>query len=176
LMKKRWFLLVALVTAILASLVLAGCGTSQSGYDELLAEKTALEADLQTLNTFYTNLQSEQASLQAEYDAVNDELTAIKEVYPPRDFASPVELEDWLLANDVSGKPVTSSAEAWIGRALEVQADALADGYVVSVDYDGPDEDGFYMVFCTTIVNGSVYYWDPETDDVTKDNTLEAVK
>ncbi len=155
----------------------------QAEKDTLAAEKDDLEADYGQLSADYSTLQAdfqalagEKDAVQAQYAAVNDELAAIREVYPPRDFSSLLELEDWLLANDVSDKPVTSTAEAWIGRALEVQEDALADGYVVSVDYDGPDAQGFYSVFCTTIINGNIYYWDPETDDVSKDTSLDTVK
>ena len=146
-------------------------------------EKESLETNYDDLNKNYENLQtehvtlvSEQESLQADYEATNSELSEIKGVYPPRDFPSLRELEDWLLANDVSDKPVTSAVEAWIGRALEVQEDALADGHIVSVDYDGPDEEGGYAVFCTTIIDGYIWYWDPETDEPLQDYSLGKVK
>ncbi len=149
----------------------------------LVKEKESLETKYDELNENYKTLQNEQValvseheSLQADYKATNSELAEIKGVYPPRDFSSLRELEDWLLANDVSAKPVTSTAGAWIGRALEVQEDALADGYIVSVDYDGPDEEGGYTVFCTTIIDGYVWYWDPETDEPLQDYYLEKVK
>ena len=96
--------------------------------------------------------------------------------YECRDFSSLSELQDWLLENDVSEKPVTTYAEDWYGRALEVQEDALADGYIVSADYDYDSETDTYSVWCVTIINGKVFYWDPETDEVFEDTTLGTVK
>ena len=113
---------------------------------------------------------------QADYEAVQSELAEIKEVYPPEDFSSLSELNDWLLGNDVSEKPITTYGEDWYGRALEVQEDALMDGYIVSADYDYDAEDDSYLVWCTTIINGRVFYWDPETNDVSEDTVIGTVK
>ena len=111
---------------------------------------------------------------QAEYEAVKDELAQIKEVYPPHDFSSLSELNEWLLENDVSEKPATEYAEDWYGRALEVQEDALKDGYVVSADYDATEEGA--AVWCATIINGRIFYWDPETDEVFEEYAFGTVK
>ncbi len=141
----------------------------QGKVSELTASFEKAEAD-------GTALADEKETLQSALTTVNDELAGIKKVYPPRDFNSRMELEDWLFANDVSEKLDTPTAEGWYSRALEVQADALADGYVVSVDYDGPDEEGTYAIFCTTVISGSIWYWDPETDEVFQDTYLTGVK
>ena len=93
-----------------------------------------------------------------------------------RDFSSMSELRDWLLDNDVSEKPATTYAEDWYGRALEVQEDAFADGYIISVDYDMLEDGESVLVWCTTVINGRVFYWDPETDDVFEDYTLGTVE
>ena len=84
------------------------------------------------------------------------ELAEIKEVYPPRDFSSLSELRDWLLENDVSEKPITTYMEDWYGRALEIQEDALKDGYIISVDYDYYEEEDSYEAWCVTIINGYI--------------------
>ena len=81
-----------------------------------------------------------------------------------------------MLENGVSGKPDTTYADDWYGRALEVQEEALKDGYIVSVDYDYDAEDDSYSVWCTTIINGRIFYWDPETDDVFEEYDLGTVK
>jgi len=47
----------------------------------------------------------------AEYEALQAELDGIKEVYPPRDFSSLAELEDWLSTNDISEEPITEYAD-----------------------------------------------------------------
>jgi len=147
-MKRFNWCLIGLVGVCLIVVPLAGCvGVSQSEYE----------------------------ALQADYEAVKQELVEIKEVYPPRDFSSLRELQDWLLANDVSEKPATMYAEDWYGRALELQEDALKDGYIVSADYDVVTETEL-AVWCTTIINGMVFYWDPETDEVYEEYGLGTVK
>lgn len=135
-----------------------------------------LTASVEKATADNSALDKEKETLQSSLTSVSDELAEIKRVYPPRDFNSRMELEDWLLANDVSEKPITSTADGWYSRALEVQADALADGFVVSVDYDGPDEEGGYAIFCTTVISGSIWYWDPETDEALQDTYLTGVK
>jgi len=170
-MKHLKVLSLVLAIIFLTLLALAGCGSgiSQADYDTLLGQKTALEADKQTLQTNYN-------SLQADYDSVNDELNQIKKVYPPRDFSSRTELENWLTQNTVSEQPSVTTVEAWIGRALEIQEDALLDGYVVSVDYDYNTDDETYDIFCTTVISGYVWYWYPGADDIYQDTNLVAVK
>jgi len=113
---------------------------------------------------------------QSEYEAVSEELAEIKEVYPPRDFSSLSELQDWLDANDVSEKPATTYARGWFGKALEIQEDALKDGYIVSADYDYFEETDEYAIFCVTIIDGDIWYWDPETDEPFQDYSLGKVK
>ncbi len=150
----NWWL-VGLIILSLAVVLLVGCGVSPSDYE-------ALQADYDELNT--------------QHEAVENELAEIKEVYPAGDFSSLSELNDWLLENDVSEKPDTTYGEDWYGRALEVQEDTLRDGYIVSADYDYDAEGDSYLVWCTTIINGRVFYWDPETDDVFEDNDIGTVK
>ncbi len=147
--------LTGLVVLILVLLVSIGCGVAQSDYDELSAEYDELSA---------------------EYEVVESELARIKDVYPPRDFPSLTDLKDWLAENDVSEKPDTTYAEDWYGRALEVQEDAVADGYLISADYDYSEADESYSVWCIAIINGKIFYWDPETDEVFEDYALGTVK
>jgi outer membrane murein-binding lipoprotein Lpp len=155
----------------------------KSERDAAEAEAQTLKADNDKLNADYSALQSELSALQDEkdslssdYNIVNNELTEIKKVYPPRDFTSRRELEEWLYANDVSEKPAVTGAEAWIGRALEIQEDALADGYVISVDYDYNSETETYSIFCTTVIDGNIWYWYPDIDDISQDTSLLPVK
>lgn len=140
------------------------------------AQVAELAASVEKATADNSALDEEKERLQSSLTSVSDELAEFKRVYPPREFNSRMELEDWLLANDVSEKPNTPDAEGWYNRALEVQADALADGFLVSVDYDGPDEELAYTIFCTTVISGSVWFWDPETDEVFQDTYLTGVK
>ena len=61
-------------------------------------------------------------------------------------------------------------------KALQVQEDALRDGYIVSADYDYDASTDTYLVFCTTIIDGDIWYWDPETDEPYADYSLGKVK
>jgi len=82
-MKRFNWWLIGLVAVCLSMIPLAGCmGVSQSKYE----------------------------ALQAEYEAVNQELTEIKEVYPPRDFESYSELSEWVSKHI---KPQRSTADKW---------------------------------------------------------------
>ena len=201
--KQKWFL-PALALAVLVSLLLAGCGVAQEDYDavvaerdsllaeraslqaqmtELQTEKEALQSDYNALSANYTIAQEELESveaameaLQAQYDAVSAELSALEEICPPGSFPSDVALIAWLEDNPVSGLPPAETAEEWIEKALQVQADALADGYLVNMDYDYEEADETYFVFCTTIIDGRILFWDPETDNVTQDITLSLLE
>jgi len=154
-MKRSLWLIIVLVIVYLSVFPLAGCGIPKG-------EHEALQADYD--------------ELQANYDAVVEELDAIKEVYPPRDFSSIRELEEWLQANDVSDRPVTEYADDWYRRALEIQEDALRDGYIVSADYDLMEDGESAVVWCVAIINGRAFFWDPETDEVAEESFFGTVK
>ena len=168
-MKRFNWLLIGTVILSLAMVLLVGCGVAKSEYEALQAEYAALEAELETVRSDLSNLQ-------AEYDAVSQELTEIEKVYPPRDFSSLSELQDWLLQNDVSERALATTAERWYSKALEIQEDALKDGYMVSADYDYDPETDLFYIFCVTIINGDIWYWDPETDEPYQEHYLGKVK
>jgi len=67
-------------------------------------------------------------------------------------------------------------ASQWYSKALEIQGDALNDGYVISADYDYNAETGLYTVYCVAIIDGDIWYWDPETDEPLADYSLGKVK
>lgn len=183
-MKRFKWWLMGLVVLCLAIVPLTGCtGVPQSELEALQADYEAAQAEQASLVAENTSLkgqlraaQSDLTSAQADYEAVNQELLEIKEVYPPRDFSSLTELQDWLRANDVSERPPMQFAEDWYGKALAIQEDALRDGYTVSVDYDYYEETDEFGIFCITIIDGDVWYWDPETDEPLQDYTLGKVK
>lgn len=112
----------------------------------------------------------------AEYEALQAELDGIKEVYPPTDFSSLAELEDWLENNDISEEPITEYADEWYRKALRIQEDALEDGYIVSADYDIWEDGETATVWCVAIVRGRVFFWDHETDEVTEEIFFGTVK
>jgi hypothetical protein len=161
-MKNMKLFSLGVTILFLTLLALAGCGTDQADYDALLAQKTALESEKQTL--------------QNQYDAANAELTSIKKVYPPRDFNSKTDLENWLAQNTVSEESDIDNAENWIGKVLAIQEDALLDGYIINIDYDYSSTNETYTVYCTTVIDGFIWFWDPETDDIRQDTTLGAIE
>jgi hypothetical protein len=112
----------------------------------------------------------------AEYEALEAELNGIKEVYPPRDFDSLSELENWLSNNDISEEPITEYADDWFRKALRIQEDAFEDGYIISADYDLWEDGETASVWCTAIVRGRVFFWNPETDEVTEEMFFGTVK
>ena len=93
-----------------------------------------------------------------------------------RDFASYEELVDWLQANPVSEGLISEYASQWYSKALRLQQDALEDGYIISAAYRYDPEDGTYSVYCIAIINGQIWYWDPETDQPYLDDSLGKVK
>ena len=141
-MKRFNWLLIGSLILILTLLV--GCGVSKSEYE-------ALQADYDELN--------------AEYEAVGAELAGIEAVYPPRDFSSLQELKDWLLLNDVSERSLATTAESYYSKALDLQEDALKDGYIVSANFDYTETEDLFYIACITIINGDIWWWDPETDE-----------
>ena len=111
-----------------------------------------------------------------EYETLEAELAAAREVCPPRDFSSLSELENWLSNNDISEEPITEYADDWYRKALRIQEDALEDGYIISADYDLLEDGESASVWCVTIVRGRVFFWDPESDDVTEEIFFGTVK
>jgi len=169
--------LIGLATICLAVIPLTGCtGVPSSDYEALQAEYATLVDENTSFSSALQQAQSDLTNKQADYDAVSQELTEIKEVYPPTDFSSLTELEDWLVENDVSERPVTDYASGWYRKALEIQEDALKDGYIVSADYDYDEGTDDYAMFCITIIDGDIWYWDPETDEPLQDYSLGKVK
>ena len=192
-MRKRWLL--AGVILLLLSWLLVGCGVAQEQYDAVVADLNSAQGELQSaraelqsvkgdlsaaqakvseltssLENSQNELQSTQADLkstQADLESAGKKLTAIEEVYPPRNFSSLKELQDWLRANDVSERPASTNAENVYSKALEIQEDALKDGYIISagiVDLAAPGE---FLITLVTVIDGDVFMWNPETDEVT---------
>ena len=186
-MKRFSRLLIATAVLCLAIAPLAGCGLpeglSQADYDEMLEENAALQAENETLAAELDTVQSELASLQGNYDSLNanyqtatKSLANLQKACPPRDFESINELAEWLAANAVSEEPSATSPEDWYRQALAVQEAALADGYIISVDYDYNAVSDTYAVSCVTIIDGNIWYWDPQTDAPIRDYSLDQVK
>lgn len=138
----------------------------QKELDTAKAKLDSVQSEFDTTKSALQSVQAQFDSAKAELENVKDELAETKKVYPPRDFSSLSELREWLLSNDVSERPASTNAENLYSKALEIQEDALADGYRVSawIDYY-PDEEMFY-VLCQAVVDGDVWVWNPEDDEL----------
>ena len=79
-----------------------------------------------------------------------------------KDFLDYDTLASWVESNT---QPFTEGdgAEAWYQAALDVQRAASEDGYLVSavitVNPGNPEE---YLVWCTAMADGDLYWWYPE--------------
>ncbi len=148
-MKRRLFLVGVM---LLLSLFVLSCGVSQDYHDTVVDERNALKTQV--------------TSLQKDLDKAKSDLDAAQSLSPPREFSSKTELRDWIFENDVSDRPDTLYASDWYSYALDVQDDALEDGYIVSAWIDWYLDDDDFYVLCSAVVEGNVYMWDPETDEL----------
>lgn len=174
---QRWIWGAGGILVLVAVLVLLFISNGQ--LSDLEDEKDALQSDYNTLQQQYSTLstqnialngQLDQAqldidALQANYDATSQELADIQAVYPPREFSSISELDSWLAQNGISELTDTASVEEWYAKALQLQQDALADGFLISVDIDYDPTTDSYSVWCVAIIDSDIWYWDPELDN-----------
>ena len=129
--------------------------------NEVVAESNSTISDLED---DISDLDNQVGSLTAENSDLQDELDDINEVFPPRNFYSYSELNNWVISNGVSGYPYASTIKGWYTKGMELQQDALNDGYIVSVDID-TDSSGS-VVWCVAVIGDTMYYWDPELTDL----------
>jgi len=174
-----WWLIGLLVLVIVLVLMLVARSdyeALQADYDALQQQNSSLSSQLQQAQSDLTSLRADYDELNADYEAVSRELADIRAVYPPRDFSSFNGLQNWLLSNGVSEQPFVTTYGEWYAKALQIQEDALKDGYVISVDYDYDPETDSFLIWCVTIINGYIWFWDPETDEPYQDNTFGQVR
>ena len=189
-MKRKLLIGMVLVMVII---LLSACGIPQQDYDAIVAERDTAQADVSSLQSELAGVQSELddtksalttvesrlatvlgqiENLENDVSGVNSklatanlELSTIKKVYPPGDFSSISELRNWLLKNDISERSSAEYAETLYTNALNIQEDALNDGYIVSVNIEYDSEADAYIVACVTIINGDLWIWDPANDE-----------
>ena len=146
------------------------CGVSEDVHEAVVAENQAAQASVIQLTQETESLKSDLAKAQATVKDLND-------LYPPKRFKDRNEIESWLRNDDISDRGLASLAEGWLSKALEQQSRLLSDGYIVSADYYGPDEDGAFEVWLSAVTEDLDYFmWDPELDEVffiTNTNLLE---
>lgn len=110
---------------------------------------------------------SKYETLQTNFETLQKELTDIKKIYPPHDFTSVKELQDWMSKNI---QPGTKYLEDDFRSALKVQTAGIRDGYLISVMYDADSTNpNAGWIYNAALVNGVFYYWDPSNTDIYED-------
>ncbi len=118
------------------------------------AEYNDLEADL-------ASLQDDLTGLQTVYDSTQAELADIKQRYPARNFASE--------------QAEATTVEEMYAKGLAIQEAAAKDGYLISVDFEVPYS-FYYFVYCVAIIDGEIWLWEVETDELFKAENWDSVK
>ena len=138
--------------------------------DDLEAENSSLNSQLTSVQGQLAQAQSSLSSLQSDYDSVSAELADLNSKFPPVEFANSGDLQLWLNGNTVSNQPPATSYEMWYDKALQLQRDALNDGYIISVDIDYYEDS--ISIWCVAVTDGYMWVWDPETDDIFQDTSI----
>jgi len=139
--------------------------TVEEERDKAQSDLQAAKSRASSAESAASKAKSELAAVQGDYEAASTELAEIKEVYPPRDFSSMKELQEWLAENDVSERSHAEYVETMYGKALQIQEDALKDGYIISVDVDYDESKRVYYTSCVAVIDGELWVWHPETDE-----------
>lgn len=84
-----------------------------------------------------------------------------------RYFKDGTELQLWLDQDNISDRN-SSDAVIWYASALELQKRAIKDGYIINAYiFEDTENSGYFTVYCDAVTeDNSLYWWDPETDEV----------
>jgi hypothetical protein len=168
---NRFILMFLMIALAVSSLV--ACGIDADVHDAVVEEKEAAQASVAQLEKEKEAAQASVAQLEQENGRVKADLTEaeatiqdLMAVHPPRRFKDRNAIETWLRNDDISERAIALSAEAWLSKALEQQARALEDGYVVSAEHLFIG-DSTYLVWMSAVAENLNYFsWDPEIDEV----------
>ena len=151
-----------IVMLLLILVAISGC-VSKTEYDTLAGKYAELKEVHEALSAEYS---SEINKLKLDYSSVQTELDILKETCPPKRFADMNELEAWLLEQPTPSK--SNNANSWYAHARQIQEAGLKDGYIIDavIVPDYVDESK-YVVNCYAVTEDhSLYWWDPETDEI----------
>ena len=152
--------IVLLLMMAFAAFSLVACGISADVHDAVVAEKESAQASV-------AQLEQEKETVKADLIEAQTTVQDLRAVHPPKRFKDRSEIETWPRNDDISERAITVSAEGLLSKALEQQARALEDGYIVSADYYGPFEGSVYYIWVSAVTENLDYFsWNPETDEV----------
>ena len=154
-----------LILALTVSFLVA-CGIDADVHDAVVAEKEAAQDSVAQLEQENNKIRDDLTGAEANLQNSQKRLERLMAVHPPRRFKDRTEIETWLRNDDISERQDSSTAEAWLSAALEQQARALEDGYIVSADFVSQG-DGQFTVWVSAVAENLDYYsWDVEKDEV----------
>lgn len=136
----------------------------------------AKENNLATVKNNLLIVKQKLTNLQGDYQGVCAELDEIKRIYPPRDFATLKELQDWLAENDISERQEALNAAQLYGRALEIRDDALEDSFLVSTNIYYNEVKELWYIGCTATIDGYIWIWGPTHDEPVQLGRIGKVK
>ena len=163
---------VLLVLVLLSVFPAVGCTSQEKAQLSPEDNPQLLQArsQLQQAEGQLQQTQTELSELKTNFDAATKQIAELEAAPPARYFISTVELANWLAKDKVSEEPPANTYVSWYNKALKVQENAARDGFLVSVQYHFCDERLIIeYVACITLVNGYLFMWDPETDEVFED-------
>jgi len=143
---KTQFVIVSVVAVLLA----ASTGVGFWMWSDTKADLADTKAELTDTKAELTDTEAELASIEVELADTEEELAQIEEVYPPRHFDTYTEFVDWVDEHT----PVAYTVYTIFEGNLDLQEEALADGYIWSV-YTEPDGTEIISV---AVAGDSVYY------------------
>ena len=158
-----------LAALLLFSFTLAGCSPGDSAQNLSPSTSTA-DSQLQQAQSQLQQTETDLSKLKTDYEAATKKIAELESKAAGRLFSSTVELANWLATDKVSEEPQANTYVSWYNKALKVQENAARDGFIISVQYHFCDErQVIEYIACLALINGYLFMWDPETDDIVED-------
>ncbi len=112
-----------------------------------IAEWNTLVHQNQSWQTQYDELEADYDNLNMSYFTMSQELSALNKVNPPRYFSSTDELREWLTWDETSERPARESIVDEYFDAIDIQKNALEDGYLISSVFEYRAEEDSVAVY-----------------------------
>jgi hypothetical protein len=141
------------------------CEILQGEKDTLAADLASTEGQLQILQSEKDALVADLASAEGELQGVQDELSHLKDIYPPKNFPSLKALKDWLAQDDTDSHEYIEGEFDCDDFALMLQQHAFEDGYKIDMQYSDNDD---LHAMNSTIIGNYFYFIEPQSDRVTR--------
>jgi len=143
---------------------------SQADLASTQAGLASTQADLATTQAELADTKTTLSSAQTNLSQVQTQLTAMQAKFPPHEFASSSDLQNWASAHVQS---YTIYVHDTYLECLTVQNLAAQDGYIVGIT-TSVSGNTFFVANSAT-VNGTLYYWDPGVATVYSENSYQGV-